>query len=535
MGATLVGAVADLAAKDPGATAVLEKRFGIWVERSIGDLAADAGRLAAGLRAAGVGPGEVVGLIVSARLEWITLDLAIQAAGATTLALPAAVGHEDVARVLAETNVRTVVVEAQDQADVVLSAVETGSLPNLRSVVYIDPAGVSEYSSELLSSIEDLRGGTETRLATTADPGDTAALVPRASGLRDFSPVSHATLVLSARSTIEAASLTDRDRVIAVRTVADPVDRGATIYAALLAGAVLAIPENAATVDSAIHEIAPTYVHLTERWLATQAARITVRFDENRGLKARLASAWRRRTGSTLEKYGSAKPARGLWHFLITLPILEELGLEKARVAVVSGQPTPRSVAGFFTALGLPIHSALGVPELCGFAAMGAAGDVDGWVGSAMPGVEVSVESGTLQASTPATGTIDTGVAASESGDGYVAGVGTPEEAAATRLRSIPVIASAIVGDGASTLVLELDGTIASRWASNHRLDAATYRSFSTLPEMQEGVAALAAAVLERFGLTAGSIRMLPVPLHEVPDALDFGDVPRGDVVATID
>jgi long-chain acyl-CoA synthetase len=535
MSDTLVGAVADLAAKNPDATAVLEKRYGKWVERSIGDLVADASRLAGGLASLGVGSGDAVALIASARLEWIALDLAVQATGAATLALPSKIGTEDAARVLADADIHTVVVEAQDQADVVLSAVEAGRLPGIRTIVYIDAAGVSEYTSSLLRGIDDLRSEGDLALGGTGLTPDTpGAIAPTGAGYDGLVPVSQASLLEAARSTIQAFSLGAKDRVIAARDIADPVERGATLYAALLSGATLGIPENAATVDAAIHEIAPTYVHVTERWLARHAASVTVRFDENRGLKAWLAGAWRRRTGSTLERYGSARPAGGLWRFMVTLPILEELGLEKARAVVVSGGPTPRDLVGFYAALGLPIRTALAVPGIAGFVAVGEPGDADGWIGSNAPGVDLSLEGGRLRATTPAAGTVDCGVSASASNGGFVAGVGTPEEAASARLRSIPVIASAIITEGASAVTVELDGAIASRWATRNSLDAATYRSFSTLPEMREGVEEAVSGVLERFGLTAGSVQVLPTPLHDVPGALGFGDVPRRDIVASI-
>jgi long-chain acyl-CoA synthetase len=531
MAGTLIGAVAEGASQKPNAAAILEKRFGKWNERSRSELVSEAGRVAAGLTSAGVGPGDTVAVIMSARFEWIAIDLGIQATGARTLAIGTTTTKEDMAGLLTQSGAATVIVEGQDQADVVLSLVDEGRAPAIRSIVYLDPAGVSEYTSELLSGLDSFEGSSDLgSLASSLDPTSAAVRVPTPDldGLIDLD---HATLVQATRTTIDAFDLGTADRVVALRDIADPAERGTTIYAAIIAGALLALPENRATRDAAIHEIAPTYLHATERWLTQKAAGITVRFDENRGLKSRLAASWRKRTGSTLDRYGSGKPAGGLWRFTVTLPVLEELGLEKARAVVVCGDPSPRELLGFYTALGLPVKAALTLPKLGGFATIGDPGTADGWVGTAAPGAAVTVEGGTLVVTTPATGRLDTGVAAEASASGFIVNGSTPEVAAETRLRSIPVFSTALVSPGAREVIIELDGPIASRWAVKNHLDAATYRSFARLPEMLEGVEAAVAGVLGRFELTPGSIRVLTAPLHEVPGALTFGDVPRRRVV----
>lgn len=532
MSESIVAAIAALAATDPETPAIIEKRFGKWVERSRSLLVERAARLANGFESVGIGAGDTVATIVPARLEWVVVDVAAQAVGARVLALSSRLTPADIGRLLAASGAATVVVAGQDEADVVLNASDAGELPALARIVYIDAAGVSDYASELLHSIEDLEadGAGLADRAAGLDPAAVAVVAPEADG--SLVEISHATLAESARSTIAAFSLGPRDRVVAVRDAADPVERGATIYAALLSGALLAIPESRATTDSAIHEIAPTYVHVTERWLANKAARITVRFDENRGIKSWLAASWQRRTGSTLERYGSGLAPQGIWRFTLSLPVLEDLGLEKARAVVISGDPAPRELLGFYTALGLPVKSALGLARLGGFATIGDPGDVDGWVGLPAPTVSVEVVDGRLVVTTPAAGRVETGLGAQSEDGGVVVNGDSPEDAAETRLRSIPVFSTAIVSPGAESVVIELDGAIASRWAAKNQLDAATYRSFSQLVEMQEGVQAAVAATLKQFDLTPGAVTIASEPLDDIHGALWFGDVPRRDAIS---
>lgn len=532
MAKTVVGAFYERAAAAPDEVAVIEKRFGKWVERPCGDVSAEAALLANGLGELQVGPGDTVALMVSARLEWITYDLAIQAIGARSLAIPTRFREEDVVRILAESGAATAIAERQDEADVVLTAMEAGELPALRRIVYIDPAGVADYASDVLVSADELRtdGADLGALAEALDPTATAALIPTIDA-SSLTPISHATMLQATRSTIEAFELGKNDRMIAVRDMADPAERGATLYAALLSGAMLAVPESVNTTDAAIHEIAPTYVHVTERWLTHQAAQITVRFDENHGIKSRLAASWKKRTGSSLERYGSGRAPRGLWRFMVSIPILEELGLEKARAVVVSGDPSPSALVGFYTALGLPVRPALAVRKLAGFATIGYPTDADGWVGTPAPGVEVTIEAGKLVASTEAAGRIVTQHSATELDGGFVVNGSSPEEAAETQLRAVPAFATAIVSPGAKSVTVELDPAIASRWAARNELEAATYRSFSQLPEMQAGVRAAVRRTLKQFDLDPENVAVFPTPLHDIPGALSFGDVARRDLI----
>ena len=85
MGGNACDDIFDWAARDPGRAMFAVKAGGPWrpvtAEQSAGRVAG----IAAGLIAAGIGPGDRVGLMSATSLDWVLCDLAIWAAGAVTV------------------------------------------------------------------------------------------------------------------------------------------------------------------------------------------------------------------------------------------------------------------------------------------------------------------------------------------------------------------------------------------------------------------------------------------------------------------
>jgi long-chain acyl-CoA synthetase len=107
-----------------------------WVSRTWQQAGDQVERLAAGLVAIGVQPGQRVAIASGTRYEWILADLAIMCAGAaTTTVYPSTVGT-DVAFILADSDSR--VVFAEDDAQVAKLREHRGELPSVHRVVVTD-------------------------------------------------------------------------------------------------------------------------------------------------------------------------------------------------------------------------------------------------------------------------------------------------------------------------------------------------------------------------------------------------------------
>ena len=102
MGGNACDDIFDWAARDPGRAMFAVKAGGPWrpvtAEQSAGRVAG----IAAGLIAAGIGPGDRVGLMSATSLDWVLCDLAIWAAGAVTVPVYETSSVEQVRWILAD-------------------------------------------------------------------------------------------------------------------------------------------------------------------------------------------------------------------------------------------------------------------------------------------------------------------------------------------------------------------------------------------------------------------------------------------------
>ena len=104
MGGNACDDIFDWAARDPGRAMFAVKAGGPWrpvtAEQSAGRVAG----IAAGLIAAGIGPGDRIGLMSATSLDWVLCDLAIWAAGAVTVPVYETSSVEQVRWILADSS-----------------------------------------------------------------------------------------------------------------------------------------------------------------------------------------------------------------------------------------------------------------------------------------------------------------------------------------------------------------------------------------------------------------------------------------------
>ena len=85
MGGNACDDVFDWAARDPGRAMFAVKAGGIWRPVTAKEFAGRVAGVAVGLIAAGIVPGDRIGLMSATSLDWVVCDLAIWAAGAVTV------------------------------------------------------------------------------------------------------------------------------------------------------------------------------------------------------------------------------------------------------------------------------------------------------------------------------------------------------------------------------------------------------------------------------------------------------------------
>ncbi|WP_461021934.1 AMP-dependent synthetase/ligase [Thalassiella azotivora] len=109
--------------------------------------------VAAGLLALGVRGQDRVAIASGTRIEWVLADLGVMRAGAATTTVYPTTGADDVEYILDDSG--SVLVVAEDAAQLDKVREHWGSLPNLRTVVVIDSDGVTQ--DEHVLSLDALR------------------------------------------------------------------------------------------------------------------------------------------------------------------------------------------------------------------------------------------------------------------------------------------------------------------------------------------------------------------------------------------
>ncbi|MEJ2859023.1 MULTISPECIES: AMP-dependent synthetase/ligase [unclassified Saccharothrix] len=131
---------------------------GTWVDVTARDFAAQVLAVAKGLIAAGLQPGERVGLMSKTRYEWTLLDFAIWHAGGVTVPIYETSSAEQVEWILSDSAAKAVIVETPAHRATVDSVV--AGLPEVRSVWAIDgpngdSAGAIDELTALGASVSD--------------------------------------------------------------------------------------------------------------------------------------------------------------------------------------------------------------------------------------------------------------------------------------------------------------------------------------------------------------------------------------------
>lgn len=179
VGATDTGGLGQLPARNAAAAPhgvgyCRRAADGTWGEVTHAEFATDVDRLAKGFIAAGIEPGDRVGLMSGSDYHWTRVDFALLAAGAVVVPILPQASGEQVAGILRDSEARSVVVQDAELAAVVGGVRDR--LPGLREVWTMDPGLTEVLDGEL--DVTDA----ELRQRTTATTRDTPATIVYTSG-----------------------------------------------------------------------------------------------------------------------------------------------------------------------------------------------------------------------------------------------------------------------------------------------------------------------------------------------------------------
>jgi len=367
--------LAERARTSPRRPAYREKEHGIWQTYDWADVAAEVGRLAAGLADLGFKRGDRLIVIGDNRPRLYWSMCAAQSLGGVPVPVYQDSVAAELAYVVEHAGARFALAENQEQVDKLLEV--RRKVPSLATVIYDDPRGLRHYDG--LLSFAEVQGLGDKALAATPDlvlaelakgRGSDDAIMLYTSGTTGRpkgAVLSYDNLVWAARAGAEFDGLKEGDELLSYLPMAWVGDHIFSYAQGYVVGLVVNCPESAATVMTDLREIGPTYYFAPPRVLENLITQVTIRMEDASLLKRRLFQAFMalaRRVGpALLDKRPVAALDRLLYALggvLVYGPLKNTLGMSRVRVAYTAGEAVGPEIFNFYRALGVNMKQLYG-------------------------------------------------------------------------------------------------------------------------------------------------------------------------------
>ncbi|MCC7087377.1 MAG: long-chain fatty acid--CoA ligase [Pirellulales bacterium] len=332
------------------------------------DLAQEVRRLAAGLRRAGVEPGDRVCQVSENRYEWIVVDLAVHLAGGVHVAIHASLSGPQIAFQIADSGSKIVIVSGESQVTKLLS--EKVALPRGLKYFSFDPREQSIAGDDVLPFTElfaavarDGVAGIEQEAIENVKATDLATILYTSGTTGEAKGVmlSHGNLVSNAIGSCDAFQTEAEDIRLCWLPLSHIFARTCDLYTWLVRGSQLGLAENREKIIMHCSQLRPTLMNGVPYF-----------FEK---VKRSLVDAG---------KVGPAEPG-GPTH-------LQRLLGGRIRACCSGGAALPNHVAEFFWQEGVPLVQGYGLTESSPVITTGTPSRHKlGTVGQPIKGVEVKI------------------------------------------------------------------------------------------------------------------------------------------------
>jgi long-chain acyl-CoA synthetase len=349
--------------------ATREKELGIWRTYRWAETLEEVKKLALGLIAAGVEPGDVVGIIGRNRPHWVWAELAAHSAGAMSLGLYEDSLGKEMGFLLGYGEVKVAFVEDEEQADKLIEIED--ALPMLKWIVYNDPRGMGKYDDPRLLSRDRLKEMGESLPAEHFDQavdavkGEDVAILCATSGTTSnpkLAMLQHQRFLEHIAAYLHADPRAPEDEYISLLPMAWIMEQVYAVAMPLLCRIRVNYPENQSTAMHDLREIGPTHVLLAPRVWEQISADVHARMLDANRLSRNIFDSCVKRGIDALEAGGRSRLAD--WLLFDTLR--DRLGFGKVKAAATGGSALGPDTFKFFLAMGVPLRQLYGQTELCG-------------------------------------------------------------------------------------------------------------------------------------------------------------------------
>jgi len=581
---TVAGRVREWARRSPEVVALRHKDLGIWrgiTWAQYWDVAQD---VAHGYLALGVEVGDRVAIHSENRPEWLFCEIACTATRSISVGIYPTNPTAETEYLLRDSGARILVAEDQEQVDKALAA--TG-LPELTTIVYLEPRGVRGYDDPRLMAWSDFLelgrrhraehpSAVQARMDEAA-PEDVATFIYTSgtTGPPKGAMLTNANIDYSIKTLILGGGFatpppTPDDLLLSYLPLCHVAERTFSVWFNAASGCQIAFAESIETVTADLAEVQPTIFLGVPRIWEKILSGITVRANAATPLKRWWYRSWmklaERQARQLKESNGRRTPMMSLLYWIgyvaLFRALQDRIGLRRCRFAASGAAPIAPEVLLFFMGIGVPMHEVYGMTENLAIATANRPGRVNvGTVGQPHEGIELRLDEGTGEVLVRHPGVFlgywhlpeATATAIDEEGWLHTGDVGewvdggylritdrmkdiiitaggkniSPSEIE-NAIRTSPYVKEAVViGDRRPylTALIEVDGDTMSDWALQRQLPYTTYRDLTTKQETLALVDSIVRDVNERFA------RVEQIKKYRLlPKQLDHED---GDLTAT--
>ncbi len=495
------------ATERPAHVAYRRQVDGAWSDVTSADFLAEVTALAKGLVAAGVNPGDRVGLMSRTRYEWTLTDVAIWFAGAVTVPIYETSSADQVEWVLGDSGAVAVVVESPAHAATVESV--RNKLLNLRNVWQIE-AGELDTLTEQGSGVDDAQVE-ERRSAAGLDDLATIIYTSGTTGRPKGCELTHGNfVVLSENTTARLESVVSAEGASTLLFL--PLAHVFARYIQLLAisaNTTLGHSPDIKTLVADLGTFQPTFILAVPRVFEK-----IYNSSEQKAEAAGKGSIFHKAADAAIEwsraqDTGSVGLGLRLRHALfdrIVYPKLRAALGGRAEYAVSGGAPLGERLGHFFRGIGLTVLEGYGLTETTAPASVNVPEKTKiGTVGPQLPGNSVKIgddgeillkgphvfrgywNNPTATAEAIVDGWFHTGDLGALDNDGYLSITGRKKEILVTaggknvapavledRLRAHPLVSQCIVVGDAKPFIaalITIDEEMLPAWLSNNGLE----------------------------------------------------------------
>jgi len=415
----------DHAHDHPDDVALRWKRYGVWEEFTWEEYYERVEAFALGLEEYDFDDGDVLFTIGYNRPHQLWAWLAAQSLGGMAAPNYEDMLPEDIRKQLQLLEPRIVYAEDQEMVDKILLVAD--EVPSLETIVYRDEKGMFRYENGetdthglAVVSYDDVEARGRERLATgevaegalherikNVDPESPAVLTPTSgtTGMPKRVRLSHFNFVNLANAAIEMDPLPEESDHFSYLPMAWVGEQMILMAAAFVGGWTANFPEQPETEEEDLREIGPEIIFSSpngyEAWVADVKAKIENTTRLKRFVYEKAMSIGRRYADYVIGDRNDRDPpawlraAHWLSYWVAYRPILDKIGLKRAKNVYTGGGPLGEDHFEYFHALGVPLKQIWGQSEVCGFVTMHRDDDIQvETVGEVFPNVEVGITPG---------------------------------------------------------------------------------------------------------------------------------------------